>query len=281
VLAFVHIEKTAGTSTSRILQRSFGSGGYCVLDRWRESDQSFTAADYRKLRWFYPRLRGMGGHWIKPYMDLREAIPGIRYFTFLREPLARTASHYQHQIQRMNRSASLEEWLRLELYRNFQIRKLVGCDDVGTAQALLEKEFVLVGLTERYDESMVMLRKKLGPDVIDIRYQAENVASDSALREGLLSNSATRALLEEANRADIALYNWVREELYPRQQRDYGPTLGRDVSEFRATNRVEGPDWRALRAEIRRRYVYRPAVRLHQRLSRWIHGPTADPGIVS
>lgn len=268
MLAFVHIEKTAGTSTHHIFQRSWGSR-YCVLDRWRPEDQVFDAADLRKLRLFYPRLRGIGGHWIKPYGDLRTAVPGLEFFTFLREPLARTASHYQHQIQRMGRTDRLEDWMRMDVYRNFQTRKIVGSEDADAAIRVLERDFTLVGLAERFDETLVLLRRRLGGD-LDIRYRRENVASDSSLRDRLLEDPASRALLEEGNRADLRLHQWARETLHPRQREAYGPDLDEDVARFRATNQVSRLDWRRRRAEWRRRYLYRPAVLLHQRLSaRW------------
>jgi hypothetical protein len=270
MLAFVHIEKTAGTSTHRIFQRSFGSR-YCPLDRWRPTDQVFDASDYRKLRWFYPRLRGMGGHWIKPFSNLREVIPEIRYFTFLREPLARTASHYQHQIQRMGRTDRFEDWIAMEVYRNFQTRKIVGSEDVNAAIEMLQREFVLVGLSARFDESMLMLRRCWRPETLDIRYESENVAADDGIKRRLLGDPATRALLEDANRADLRLYEWVATELYPSQQRAYGPRLEADIEAFRANNRVGWLDWRVRRAEWRRRYFYRPAVLAHQ----WLSGRSA------
>jgi len=266
MLGFVHIEKTAGSTTHRIFQRSFGSR-YCTLDRWRHTDQVFSPSDYRKLRLFYPRLVAMGGHWIKPFGRLHEVIPDLRWFTFLREPLARTASHYQHQIQIMNRTDRFEDWIAMDVYRNFQIGKLVGSDDVEAAKALLERDFVLVGLSERFDESMLMLQKKLGPGVLDIRYQPENVAADSSIKQRLLEDPRTRALLEDANQADLRLYDWVVNDLYPRQQREYGPELEADLERFRASNRVGRIDWRARRAELRRKWIYRPAVKLHQTLS--------------
>jgi hypothetical protein len=266
MLAFVHIEKTAGTSTHRIFQRSFGSR-YCILDRWRPTDHVFDAGDYRKLRLFYPRLLAMGGHWIKPWGDLASVIPDLRYFTFLREPLARTASHYQHQIQVMHRADRFEDWIRLDEYRNFQTRKLVGSEDVDAAIEVLERQFVLVGLAERFDESLVMLRRRLGEGVLDIRYEVENVAADSSIKSRLLADPATRALLEEGNRADLRLYDHVVREIYPRQRREYGSGLDADVERFRAGNRVPRLDLRVRAAELRRKWTYRPAVKLHQLLS--------------
>jgi len=271
MLAFVHIEKTAGTSMTRILQRSFG-GRFCVAEAWRTGDRCFSAADYRRLRWIYPRLRALSGHWITPWSDLRDEIPDLRFFTFLRDPLERCASHYQHQVQRMGKSMPLAEWIRIGKYRNFQTVKLAGSDDVTEAvRRLGAADFVLVGLAERFDESLVLLRRAVRPEVLHIEYRAENVAADSGIKRELLEDPASRSLLEDANRADLELYRHVRDRIYPRQVEAYGPDLAADVAAFRGANRVPGWDLRTRLAELRRRMLYKPLLLLNRRLE----GPQA------
>jgi hypothetical protein len=269
VLGFVHIEKTAGMSVHRIFQRSFG-GRYCIVERWRLSDDWFSAADYRKLRLFYPRLEALGGHWIKPYGDLREAIPDLRYFTFLREPLARCASHYQHQTVGMGRSVPFEEWIAQDEYRNYQVRKLVGGENADAALRVLREEFLCVGLAERFDESMVLLRHACGGR-LDIRHRPENVAGDPSLKDRLLADPGTRALLEEGNRADLELYQRVRDGLYPEQRKACGAGLEAEVERFLEANHAyqasgAGPTLRLRLAQARRGLVYKPAVQIHRRL---------------
>jgi hypothetical protein len=99
MLAVVHIHKTAGTTLSGVLKHANG-GTHC--DVLAEDPQApfFSAEDLRHLRRFYPRLRSILGHDVRAYSDLETVMPDIEWVAFLREPLTRTASHYQYDVQR-------------------------------------------------------------------------------------------------------------------------------------------------------------------------------------
>ncbi len=264
MLAFVHIEKTAGMSVQQVLKRSFGMR-FCAIDRWRLSDDRFTARDLRELRLLYPRLDAISGHWIKPYADLDQACPDLRYWTLLREPLVRCASHFQHQ-QRMGWVSSFERWIDDDHYRNFQTKKLVGCEDVEAAIRLLEDRFLFVGLSERFDESMLLLQRLVGGKQLDITYTAQNVARDPSTSQKLLRDTKTRKQLEEANRADQQLYAYVRDQLYPRQVAEFGPDLAEALAQARESNRPTLFDLNRRASDLKRYALYKPAVYL----SRWL-----------
>jgi hypothetical protein len=72
---------------------------------------------------------------------------------------------------------------------------------------------MFVGLTERFDESMVLLRALVAPD-LDIRYERANVAKSSRIAKELLSDPVTRQMIVEANQGDLELYEYVLRELY-------------------------------------------------------------------
>lgn len=267
MLAFVHIEKTAGLSLQQVLKRSFGTR-YCPVERWRFGDQLFSARDYRELRLLYPRLAALGGHWVRPMGDLEEAAPGLRWWTFLREPLARCASHYAHQVQKMGRTLPFEEWIADEHYRDFQTRKLVGRPDAAAALELLRERFFFVGLVERFDESLLLLRRRVGEDALEIAYRPENLARDASLKEALLESPRTRALLEEANREDRLLYEGVLREIYPGQREAYGPGLEADLERWRRTRRIPRLDLRRRACDLKRYALYKPALYVSRRLRR-------------
>ena len=234
MIAFVHIEKTAGTTINRTLRRSFGLS-HCDVEPWRQSDDFFSAEDYRRLRKIYPALKSIAGHTVKPYGDLGTVCPNIRYYTFLRDPVGRCISHFQNNIL-LGWDVSLEQWLEYEAHRNFQTRKLAGCDDADRAIELLHEKKCFVGLVERFDESMVLLKQHLGIKGLDIRYRSKNIAGPSDMRTRLLESPAHRAMLEEANRADIALYEHAASAIYPQQVTRYGPALGADVAAFQGSS---------------------------------------------
>jgi hypothetical protein len=264
VFAFIHMEKAAGTTFTSILRRSFGAR-HCDVRGWRNAwvfeDDLFTSADLRRTRRIYWNLISVAGHGVRPFSDLHKGCPELRYYTILREPLARCASHYQYQIQVLNKSVPFEEWIEEERLRDLQTRKLAGTDDFEAARDMLEARVDCVGLAERYDESLVLLRRFFGDAALQINYRPENIASDPTVSRALLRNERTRALLVEANRQDLKLYRHVRDEIFPRQIEDYGPTLADDVAAFEAARDDGPPGGEPLRSRMMRRYVFQPAVK--------------------
>jgi hypothetical protein len=152
----------------------------------------------------------------------------------LREPLTRTASHYQYDFQVGEVDLPFEEWITHDAVRDRQTRIIAGPG--GTAEEAIELlgKFALVGLTERFDESLVMLGRKCG--LRDLRYAKKWVAPSDDIKKRLLADPATREMLAEVNREDLALYEHVMREVYPKQQAEHGHGLDTDVAWFRRHN---------------------------------------------
>ena len=261
MLAFAHIQKTAGITVNRILRRSFGVH-HCDVQPWHPRtayyETTYSAKDHQKLVRLYPRLESIAGHRVKPHSDLKSVCPNIRYLTFLREPRARMASHYQYRVQRAGYTQPFEEWLKEEHYHNLQTKHIAGSDDLDLAMRILREECFFVGLIEHFDESLVMLRGKVADPRFDIRYVRENVAPDSSIRERLVNDPASRALMEEANNADLQLYEYVVKELYPAQKREFGATLASEVESFKSTNRLPPLNVNSMLNLVKRNCIYKP-----------------------
>ncbi len=240
MLAFVHIEKTAGTTVQRILQQSFGTR-HCDVHGWGRGwsihEDYFSADDLHRTRRLY-NLRCIAGHGVKPYSDLETLDPGILYFTFLRDPLERCASHYQHLVQWLGHTQPFEEWIRNHRYRNFQVRKLTGREDADRAIEILRNKLRFVGLVEHFDESIIMLKKRFADYPLNIAYRKRNVARDATLKARVLNDPGCHEALLDGNREDLKLYAFVTSSLFPEQKTAYGETLDADVRAFRAANRT-------------------------------------------
>lgn len=263
MLAFVHVEKAAGTTLTRILRQTFGLA-HCDVRSfttgWRAEDDCFRAEDLRRTQLLYPLLASIAGHGVKPWLDLAD-VPGMRFHTLVREPLARCASHYQHQVRVMRKHVRVEDWLREPLYRNFTCRKLCGGESAADAIGVVRARLRVVGLVDRFDEYLLFLRRAFPEVGWDMRYVPVNVARHAGIREQLLSDPRTRAALADANREDAELHRWVREEYYPEQVRAYGPTLARDLGALRAANRRPPGRVRQLPSLLLRHLVYVPWVK--------------------
>lgn len=263
MLAFVHIPRTGGTTTNWILRSTFGLH-HCDVESWRSRWELFSADDLRLLRRFYPQLRSIAGHRVVPYMDLAEACSHIRYFTFLRDPLKRCASFFQFRIERHGDQMEFEDWIRREEAQNGQTRKITGTASVSAAIRMIERQEIFVGLLEYFDESLLLLKALVCPE-LSIAYQRRNVARDDALARNLLDSPSTRRMLIEANQADLELYDWVKRFLYPSYRRKYDGNLEQDMISFKqGVSELSRRD--VILNRLYRNLVYKPALKTYRLL---------------
>jgi hypothetical protein len=276
--AFVHIDKTAGRTVRAVLQRSFGAGHCEIRTPYARrpadpNDRSVyvTADDLRRVRRIYRRLRGIAGHNVKPYSDLETAAPGIRYCTFLRDPVRRYLSHYKNKAGTYGRG-DFERWARLESMHDFQTRTLAGEANAQKAIDLLATRVGFVGLTESFDESLLMLGQWLGASDFRPEYRAVNRLEDKQRARdaeraradlSYLEEPAVRDRLQAMNALDQQVYDFVVRELEPRQRAAYRGDLRADASALAERNR-RVTDWNEpLSGRLLRNWVYKPALVLH------------------
>lgn len=271
--AFVHIEKTAGSTLLSILRRSFGTR-HCDIRlplakrRWDDRDHRayVDAADLKRVMRLYRNLRGISGHNVKPYADLELECPSIRYVTILRDPAARLRSHFLNRAPG-HTAQHFDRWVSAPWVQNWQTKMIAGEPNAEQAIELLETRFGFVGLTERFDESLVILGQWLQEPQFHPEYRPVNQLSskqrprDIARRRGdmsYLDSSRADARIQAANSEDQKLYDYVTAHLYPRQRANYVGRLESDVHELQQRNRRSGdlaePRWGA----FMRNFIYKP-----------------------
>lgn len=266
MLVFIHINKTAGRTVRYILRSSFGVR-HCEAEPWQardSSDQPFSARDLKLSRKVYPRLESIGGHRVTGYTDLQDNGTEFKYFAFMRDPVKTCASRFQYNIQyRGKKNLDFEEWIQRDWTRNSQIKLIAGSADIDSAIRIIREKNIFIGLTERFDESMVLL-KGLRANNLNISYQRVNVASDNSIAQKILSNESTRQMLIEANRVDQQLYDYVSQELYPLWQKDYGPSLASDLAKYQQVRDNTFNQWNLTTSRLKQFLVYRPLIYLYR-----------------
>jgi len=235
MIAVVHIHKTAGTTLASVFKRGFG-GAHCDVHAEDPGSAFLSAADLTRMRrrW-YPRLKSVLGHDVRIYSDLESAVEEIKWVTFLRNPVRRTISHYQYDLQRGGVDLPFEEWATHDAVSNRMTRQIAGPDGTADQAIDLMGRFAFVGVTERFDESLVLMQERLG--LPDIRYGRKWVAPSDDTKERLLTNPEAVALVESVNQHDLALWDHVMAEVYPKQQAEFGPGLKTATSWFQRRNR--------------------------------------------
>jgi hypothetical protein len=235
LIAFLHIPKTAGTTLNSILSREYGPDEcYEIMMRgmaWipprptiiRRPLISFskvlrlrTAVRSRR------KLRLVRGHFD---LSIAKHLPAdTHFFTLLRDPAERAISHYYHYRRRaidrlhpLAMRSTLKEWVSgcgIVEMDNGQTRRLAGEMNLPCGRvtpAMLEHaisrltRFAVVGLTERFDESLVLLQRAFGWRVRPP--SAQNVGENRPPRIDV-SEEALETI-ERCNRFDRELYRFA------------------------------------------------------------------------
>jgi hypothetical protein len=159
IVAFAHIGKTAGMTMQLVLRQSFGVRH---LDVSQRTGRTYTARDFAVDMRRFPFLRSIAGHGLKPFVDYPHPGRRLAWFTFVREPIARFVSHYQHHVEQMHRSVSLEDFVEESIQANRQVQHLAGEQDLAAAKQIVRERLDCVGRVDRFHELLLLLRERLG-----------------------------------------------------------------------------------------------------------------------
>jgi hypothetical protein len=254
LIAFVHIQKAAGTSLKFILKNSLGVRHSDVNPVTPPYDRPFDMDDLAFVRSTNPWLCSISGHEIiEPTRHLGAA---ARPFTMLRDPVSRSMSHYQDKVARGGRNITFEQFVSDPANRNFQVRKIAGGEDLAKAVRLLRERYFFVGLAERFAESVRTLRN-LCPYPLDIRCRPQNVAVDRSISEALASDPDAMERLRESNRLDQQLWDHVADQLLPELAERAGGSRGAALPSL---GRGSVP-WRFHVSRVYHKLVYRPLLK--------------------
>jgi hypothetical protein len=204
---FVHIEKCAGTTLHEILALTFLRYVHITKNHFggNEKKNDLSLSEYQKIKKMFPSM--MGGHNIRPYLNFIEP---SNCFTFLRNPIERYISQYNHDHER-GFSSDFEHFLNRSYTRNFMVQKIAGEENFEKAKLLLN-QFKFVGDADNFFQSIERLS-----EILKVRFyscsQNYNVRNDDPhyLTFEKLS-SEQRQLAYSQNELDIKLYNYFIEK---------------------------------------------------------------------
>jgi hypothetical protein len=201
------------------------------LIEWEYPPTRVFSIDPSFFRWSYrrtlkcsqrrlSRMRVFQGH--MPF-GLHRVLPqSVSYITVLRDPVDRGISEYYYALSRVvhpeHRSIkrlSLDEYIRATPYANVQTKMLAGQDSgydflsgdcttetLRLAKQNLDEHFSLVGLTERFDETLALAKVLFGWKIEN--YASFNVTKGRPKREEIPNE--VRAAITERYQYDVELY---------------------------------------------------------------------------
>ncbi len=223
---YLHIQKTAGITLQRVFRRRLGASLprralKLLRPRHYSSMEEVLRSQTQRDRYFT-------GHMC---YGVHELLPSpSTYVTFLREPVSRLVSLYRYSrdnpaayYHKQAAGKSAEEFLlntTLHELDNGQVRFLAGgdpgyfinrtpfrqCDRSLLDQAIAnaERDFSLIGLTESFDESFMLLCRLMGWR--RTYYLTRNAAAPRA-RDPI--SDEVREQVRERNLLDVELYEYA------------------------------------------------------------------------
>lgn len=216
IILFRHISKTAGTTFKFILSNNFGSS-YC--NSMAAKPSLITPNDKNILKFFYPRLKAIGGH----NLSIEGDFLSDKYFriTFIREPIARTISDFQYFCRRDEDIdkfiLKFKTWINNPKNQNQQIKKIGLTDNFDLAIKNINNTYDFIGLTENFDRSLQIL-KQICPIKLNLKYNKKQISKNKELANRIKNSQECMNLIKQHNQLDIRLYDYVLENYY---ERDY------------------------------------------------------------
>jgi hypothetical protein len=269
LLVFLHLGKTGGRTMDTVFRGTYGPA-YVQAEAWRPTRPvgwgdgefiipTYDPADLRRLLRLCPWARAVGGHSLTLWSRAHELRP-VRYVAFLRDPVARGISHYQYHVNTQAEPLDWDAWCAWREHHDHQTRYFDRDGDPERAFAAIGEHGVFVGLLERFDASLLLLRKLVAPELRPA-YRRRNVAEKRDVAQALRSDPARLEQIRRMYAADQVLYDRVRREIWPRYEEAYGPGLAADAARLAAAPEAGFRHWHDRAGRALHRFWVAPAIR--------------------
>ncbi|MEM8677101.1 MAG: sulfotransferase family 2 domain-containing protein [Cyanobacteria bacterium P01_G01_bin.67] len=248
---FLHLPKAAGTTLCDIFLRQYQAGSIHLLDgtNFDQAQEDFKQLSPEEKA----QIKILMGHM---YFGLHEYQPHpATYVTMLRNPIDRVISYYYFIKKARNhpdyemmktKNISIEDYCQMGVVNmcNGQTRFLSGNQEseingkeiLKQAKKNLQEYFSVVGIQEKFDESLLMLRNKLAWKKMPYYYRRNTNRTKSYRQE--ISNS-TRAAIEKYNELDLELYEYAT-KIFEQKLKQQNGKIERKLQLFKLKNQVYG-----------------------------------------
>jgi tetratricopeptide (TPR) repeat protein len=209
-IVFIHIPKTAGTSFRIAANHQFGTQ-VIIQDYGNKSPETSKIVfdtvyankeDLLLSELVNNKIEFFTGHFpVNKYLNLLGT--KVRWCTFLREPIQRVISEYNHFVKHRNYDKSLEEFCKVPRNYNLQSRLLAG---------LQLEDLYFVGITELYEGSLELFNQISGLKLPCLQLNKNR----ETLNDKYNIDSSVLEIIKSNNLQDLELYNRAKNLLQSR-----------------------------------------------------------------
>lgn len=278
----MHLEHTGGSTLRQIVENQYPADQiyYLFYNKSKTPVDDLMAMSEAERG----RYRVFLGHL---FYGLHRWVPGeSTYLTWMRDPIERIVSGYNYQFRKTKRRhhaayvSGAMTWARhLETrWRSAaQVGRVAGGDDdlirrfntqtlpenaVETALEHLENDFAMVGVTERYDEMLLLMKQLLGWQN-PMSYVRVNVSVNRPRFSDLSADD--KKLIEAAAEIEYPVYEYAKKR-FERDLSRYVGDLEKDLAEFKRQNAEYNTHVQARQQRIEQ--IKRP----FRQIKRWVEG---------
>ncbi|MCL5029602.1 MAG: sulfotransferase family 2 domain-containing protein [Bacteroidetes bacterium] len=224
-IIFINLPRTGGVTLEPVLKKQYKDKVY-FIDSTKGPITDISQIHPDKI----PTLLCISGHF--PFGFHKYLTDETRYITMLRDPVDRIISHYYSVIGRpwhylhdkvVKNNLSIADYVTSGITietSNSQTQLLSGCerplplniDDpiakeaIETAKRNLSNYFEVVGIFEKYEESVILFKRKLGWK--NVFYYKQNVSQNSLVKDKI--SDETINIIKKYNLLDIELYFFAK-----------------------------------------------------------------------
>ncbi|MEL6151481.1 MAG: sulfotransferase family 2 domain-containing protein [Chloroflexota bacterium] len=216
-LIFLHMPKSGGTTMLHLISWNYTNP--FIVNHYDQIPPFVAQPDDEKQK-----VNAIGG---QIHFGIHEYMPQtMTYITLLRNPAERLLSIYYYTMDRRrlenlpDPDSTVEEFMEQEPFQaEMQLRLLLGgptmdetlhsplpVDALAQAQQRIEQHFTVAGVMDYYDESLVMMQRRLGWS--RAYYAKRNI--NTTRPKGRDVPEATRQLAERLTETETELYEWIK-----------------------------------------------------------------------
>lgn len=251
---FTHVPRSGGITLNSILRNNFPASrqfAFYITEHkgsGKKALSDFEALPDKEKK----KLQLLTGHMdfgLHRYYDTP-----CTYLTLFRNPVSRILSYYTYIVKsdihylhntvvrnRMQLKDILEAKISIE-FDNAQVRQISGIQGVKCGQctpAMLEKAkenldkyYPIFGITEKFNESLVLLKK-----YFDFPAPYYTSLNKSKSKEPVKASDETVQAIKESNYLDMQFYEYARQK-FSRMMENYGEGFEEQVHSFNRKNKT-------------------------------------------